>query len=101
MSTVWFVLALSQAASGVVTSAPLPLEGPLIISSSDVRAHNANLKPNDPEYIRCVKTVVIGSLVKKRAACRTNASWQRVEELGNRNARNFVDDMSKNYNNGR
>ena len=97
MLTVSFAIALSQATAVVSTA---PLEGPLVMSSSEVRAHNVNLKPDDPEYIRCVKTETTGSLVKKRAACRTNASWRRVDELGNRGARDFVDAFSKNYNRG-
>lgn len=93
------VMALSQAAA-VASTAPTPLEGPLVMSSSQVRAHNADLDRDDPNYIRCVKTETTGSLVKKRAACRTNASWRRVDELGNRGAREFVDDMTKGYNRG-
>lgn len=99
MLIVSLITALSQAAA-IVSTAPPPLEGPLVMSSSEVRVHNANLKSDDPEYIRCVKTETTGSLVKKRLACRTNASWRRVDELGNRGARDFVDVMSKNYNNG-
>ena len=70
------------------------------MSSAEIRARNAKLAPDTPAYIRCVQTQATGSLVKKRAACRTNASWRRVDELGNRNAREFVDDMTKGGTNG-
>jgi hypothetical protein len=95
-----FVMALSQGAAAVASTAPTSLEGPLVMSSAEVRAHNANLKRDDPNFIRCIHTQTTGSLVKKRAACRTNASWHRIDELGGRQAREFVDSFSKGYNRG-
>lgn len=43
-----------------------------------------------PDYIRCVKTLETGSLVKSRKVCRTNAQWNSVNRA---EARAAVDSM--------
>ena len=61
------------------------------MSASEIRAYNASLTRDDPAYIRCVRTLETGSLVKKVTSCRTNAEWSRVNEIGNQDARDTVD----------
>jgi|GEM_PF-1837954 len=46
----------------------------------------------DPDYVRCRFEPVAGSILKKRKICMTNRQWNLAIRLGNRNAREFVDD---------
>lgn len=47
-----------------------------------------------PDYIRCRSEPVIGSHVKKRRVCLTNAEWARVAREGNGVAKKLVEDMA-------
>lgn len=47
---------------------------------------------NDPNYIRCRREPVIGSLAKKRKVCLTNRQWAEVAREGNDVARRVVED---------
>jgi len=47
---------------------------------------------SDPNYIRCRSERVIGSLVKKRKKCMTNAEWKVYNTEGNRIANELVDE---------
>ena len=46
---------------------------------------------NDPDYLRCKRISVTGSLVKKEKVCKTNAEWDRLDGNGNRAARAIMD----------
>ncbi|MFN7400484.1 MAG: hypothetical protein ACK5SX_15830 [Sandaracinobacter sp.] len=48
------------------------------------------LDPKDPNYVRCRKIAVIGSLVKKERICKTNAEWARTNEDAQRNAEDLI-----------
>jgi hypothetical protein len=48
------------------------------------------LDPKDPNYVRCRKIGVIGSLVKKERICKTNAEWARASEDAQRNAEDLI-----------
>jgi len=72
-----------------------PDRPPSEMTSSEITAYNLGLEDVHPNYIRCRKTVVIGSLVKKQRVCRTNQQWRVAIETGNTNARAMADDMSK------
>ena len=92
MLTLTFAIALSQAASGAATGEPVISKGSTAMTASEIRAYNANYKRNDPQFIRCERSLVTGSLVKKHTSCRTNAEWQSKDDLGNKEARDFIDD---------
>lgn len=92
MLALTFAIALSQAAAGVATAGPVISKGATAMTAAEIRAYNANFKRNDPQYIRCERSLVTGSLVKKHTSCRTNAEWQSKDDLGNKEARDFVDD---------
>ena len=92
MLTLTFVIALSQAAAGVAPAGAVITKGSAIMTASEIRAYNVNFKRDDPQYIRCERSLVTGSLVKKHTSCRTNAEWQLKNDLGNKEARDFVDD---------
>ena len=48
------------------------------------------LDPKDPNYVRCRKIAVTGSLVKKERICKTNAEWARANEDAQRNAEDLI-----------
>jgi len=65
------------------------------MTSSEIKAYNQGLAIADANYIRCRKTEVIGSLVKKHRECRTNEQWRKSIDAGNTNARELLDALSK------
>ena len=81
----------------VLTSAPAAaapvISGPVVMKTSEIRAYNAVLTPDHPNYIRCVRDAETGSLVKRTRTkvCRTNQEWARLEANGNENARDTAD----------
>ena len=83
----------------ILTSAPAAADtpplitGPIKMKQSEIRAYNATLTPDHPNYIRCVRDAETGSLVKRSRAkvCRTNQEWARFEANGNENARDTAD----------
>jgi hypothetical protein len=82
--------------SGTTAAAPAPelISGPIKMTASEIRAYNAKLPRDHPNYIRCTKVEATGSLVKKNASCRTNQQWAAADEAGNREARDIADRMS-------
>jgi hypothetical protein len=81
-------------AQGAATVAETPtVEGPIVMSRAEIRDYNSKLDRNHPAYIRCMRTLDTGSLVKKTTSCRTNAEWKRAEEIGNNDARDTMDRM--------
>lgn len=91
MLSTLFVVALTQATPVTAVAARETVEGPVAMTAAEIRAYNATLTREDPAYIRCVRTLETGSLVKKVTACRTNAEWTRVNEVGNQDAREIVE----------
>jgi len=56
-------------------------------------AQDTRTKPVDkaaPDYVRCVKILETGSLVKKTKICRTNAEWRRSADDGRKNADDII-----------
>ena len=43
-----------------------------------------------PDYVRCRKEPVIGSLVQKRKICMTNAQWKKYYSEGNARTDEFI-----------
>lgn len=64
-----------------------------VMTRAEIREYNAKLGRNHPAYIRCVRTLDTGSLVKKTTYCRTNAEWVRTDRIGNDDARDAMDRM--------
>ncbi len=78
---------------------PATLEAPAAVdpkkmSQSQIRAHNAKLQRTDPNYIRCVRSAAIGSLVSRNFSCRTVAQWEAADRAGNEEVRRVQDAMS-------
>ena len=65
------------------------------MTPTEIRAFNKGLESSHPYYIKCRKTDVIGSLVKKLRVCRTNKEWAAAASTGNQNARDTVEAMPR------
>ena len=81
---------LALASVEPVTDIPEPR--PSMMSKSEIREHNTRLDRTHRYYIRCVKAPDTGSLVARRAVCRTNDQWAAVDAAGRNQARDVVDD---------
>lgn len=86
-------------ASGPSVVVPATLEAPAAVdpkkmSQAQIRAHNAKLQRTDPNYIRCVRSAAIGSLVSRNFSCRTVAQWEAADRAGNEEVRRVQDAMS-------
>lgn len=53
-------------------------------------APTAKLDAKDPNYMRCRKIQVTGSLVKKERICKTNAEWAKAGEEAQKNADDLI-----------
>jgi len=93
-------LSLILANTIAVVDAPQVTEGPIKMKPSEIRAYNATLAPDHPNYIRCKRTLDTGSLVKKSTLCRTNQEWTRVEDKINVEAREMVETYQKGFTKG-
>jgi len=80
------LIALAQAPAATV-------DGPVVMTGKQIAEYNAGLNRTDPAYIRCVRTLEIGSLVKKTRQCRTNAEWKRVVDITSQDARDTTERM--------
>jgi hypothetical protein len=90
------LLAMTLAQGGALAAPPVSTDAPaqngsVVMTAAQIRTYNAHLARSDPAYIRCERNVETGSLVKKRTACRTNAEWRRVHDIGNQNARETME----------
>ena len=90
-------LALASApvlASGSADRAP-PTRAPSLMTSTEIAAFNKGLEQTHPYYIKCRKIEETGSLVKKARVCRTNEQWKVAATMGNQNARETVESMTR------
>lgn len=74
--------------------------GPVKMKPSEIRAYNAHLPKDHPNFIRCKRESETGSLAKRVSTCRTNEEWARVETQGNNNARDAVEGLQKGWSRG-
>lgn len=72
-----------------------PSRSPSGMSPAEIKTHNASLESSDPNYIKCRKSEVMGSLVKKQRICRTNAQWKEAAALGNEGTREMVEGFAR------
>lgn len=86
-SAISLILATAAASTGITDG-----QG-RVMTRAEIREYNAKLDRNHPAYIRCVRTLDTGSLVKKTTYCRTNAEWARTDRIGNDDARDTMDRM--------
>lgn len=99
MSFAFASLILLGTAAAPASPTTLGEPDPKKMTAAEIRAHNAALDKQHPNYIRCVRQAPIGSLVATQRSCRTNAQWARADEVGNAEARDIGDKMaSKSWN---
>ena len=77
------IAAALLAAGSLAPAAPL-----LAAASADAGVEK--LDPKDPNYVRCRKIQVTGSLVKKERICKTNAEWARANEDAQKNVEDLI-----------
>ena len=88
-------LSLLAATSAVAADVQLVSKPPSEMSSSEIKTHNSGLASTDPNYIKCRKSEVMGSLVKKQRTCRTNEQWKQANALGNEGTRDMVEGFAR------
>lgn len=95
MLTVALGLILTAASPAAATA------GPTKMTAGEIRAYNASLSRDHPNFIRCERVGETGSLVRKRSVCRTNEEWSRVDDAGNREAREATEGLQRGWSNGK
>jgi hypothetical protein len=70
---------------------------PSAMTNAAIAQHNEGLEPAHPDYIKCRKQSVIGSLAKKTRVCRTNEGWAKSWEQGNQTARDNADHFAPKF----
>lgn len=94
------VVALLLTGSAPVAIAPPVTTGPTKMTAAEIREYNSHLAREHPNFIRCARVEETGSLVRRRPVCRTNEEWRRIEDGGNRDAREAVEGLQKGWSNG-
>lgn len=74
-----FILAAAPALAQDVTDAPAPQDAPVVTDRTS------------PDYMRCRRIAVTGSLARKERVCKTNAQWERIARAGNETARDTIE----------
>src|SRR5690606_36108949 len=88
-----FAAPVAHAGEEAADRAP-PAKAPSMMTPTEISAHNVGLAQSHPYYVKCRKTLEIGSLVKKSRVCHTNAQWKEVNAKGNQNARDTAEAMT-------
>jgi hypothetical protein len=65
----------------------LPDGPPSAMTNRAIAEHNKELEGTHPDFIKCRKLDIIGSLAKKARVCRTNEQWAESWQKGNTNVR--------------
>lgn len=91
------LIALTLANAGTTAAEPQVVQGPVRMTTSEIRDYNARLTPNHPNYIKCVRSEGTGLVPRRTKECRTNQEWARIEADGNRNARETAETMQRGW----
>lgn len=67
------------------------------MTNAAIAEHNKGLEPAHPDFIKCRKQSVIGSLAKKTRVCRTNEGWAQSWQQGNQTARENADHFAPKF----
>ncbi len=94
MLTLLTSLALAAWAATPDDRAP-PERKPSEMTPTEIKAFNEGLAATHPYYIKCRKTLEIGSLVKKNRVCHTNEQWKAVWAKENQDARDTTEAMTR------
>lgn len=71
-----------------------PPKTPSLMTATEIKAYNEGLPQTHRYYIKCRKSVEIGSLVKKSRVCHTNEGWKVALDRGNTSARETFEEMT-------
>jgi len=88
-------LAVSAAAPDPAADRAPPTRKPSEMTPTEIKAYNVGLAPAHPYFIKCRKTLEIGSLVKKNRVCHTNEQWKAVWAKENQDARQTAEAMTR------
>ena len=89
-------LSIVMASPAVAGGEKLPPDRmPSEMTPTEIKAYNADIQSSHPYYIKCRKTEVLGSLVKKLRVCRTNEQWKDASARGNENASDTLEAMRR------
>lgn len=58
-------------------------------------AKNKNVGRSHPDYKRCRREPLIGSLARMRTICMTNREWEEFYRAGNAGTRSLLEDINK------
>lgn len=75
----------------------IPEGPPSAMTNAEIAAHNEGLELRHPDFIKCRKIDIIGSLVKKARVCRTNEQWAASWQKGNANVRDTADALAPKF----
>lgn len=81
------------AAQGASADRAPPPKTPSLMTPTEIKAYNQGLAQTHPYYIKCRKSVELGSLVKKNRVCHTNEKWKEVTAKGSQDARDTAEKM--------
>jgi hypothetical protein len=70
-----------------------PEKAPSAMTPTEIKAYNEGLPQTHPYFIKCRKSLQIGSLVKKSRVCHTNEQWKVALEKGSTSARETAEAM--------
>lgn len=68
-----------------------PSKPPSAMTPTEIKSYNEGLAETHPYFIKCRKTLEIGSLVKKIRTCYTNEKWKQVIANSSQNARDTTE----------
>lgn len=93
-------LALAASATAATATDPAadrapPTRMPSEMTPTEIKAYNVGLAQTHPYFIKCRKTLEIGSLVKKNRVCHTNEQWKKVWATENQDARDTTEAMTR------
>jgi hypothetical protein len=90
-----FMGSTAAAASDAAADRAPPTRMPSEMTPTEIKAYNVGLALTHPYYIKCRKTLEIGSLVKKNRVCHTNEQWKKVWATENQDARDTAEAMTR------
>ncbi len=93
LDALWLILA-AQAGLPAAAETKLVEPTPSAMSAKEIRDFNAQLPRDHPYFIRCVRSADTGSLVARKATCRTNRDWASRENTDRDQIRGIGDDLT-------
>ena len=89
------IASLALATPAIAADKQPPGRMPSEMTPTEIKAYNADIDASHPYYIKCRKTEVMGSLVKKLRVCRTNEQWKEASARGNDSTRESLESMGR------